>query len=200
MIAGSSESVAGAVVGRPATGRRRLAVWPTLLGVAAAAGVALTGDLATVVLVCAAIFLLAAVTDRPGSAWIGFAVSVPLIGLGRLFQAPWVPTAAVAAAAVALAALGAARGTWGRRENRRQLAAMLGFGVVVILAVTLGDSVATAVFVVAALLAHAAWDIWHHAARAVVARPYAEFCAALDLALAVTVVVTWLGPPFATGV
>lgn len=89
----------------------RIAVWPTLAGVAAAAGVILVGDLAAVVLVCAAIYLLAAVTGRPWSAWIGFAASVPLVGLGFLVDSPWAPIAAILAAAVVLVAVGLAGGS-----------------------------------------------------------------------------------------
>lgn len=184
----TSDSPRVAVAGASAPGRHRIAVWPTIVGMAIAVGVVFVGDLAAVVLVCAGIYLLAAVTDRPGSAWIGFAASVPLIGMGRLLQAPWLPIAAIAAIAVAVVALGVARHTWRRRENRRQLVAMLAFGVAAVLAATLDTSFATAV-VVLALLAHAAWDVWHHATGAVVARSYAEFCAALDIALAAAVLV-----------
>ncbi len=173
MTVETSDSPRVGVAGAPAPWRHRIAVWPTIVGIATAVGVILVGDLAAVVLTCAGIYLLAAVTGRPGSAWIGFAASVPLVGLGRLLQAPWLPVAAIGAIAVAVVVLGVARGTWRRRENRRQLAAMVGFGVAAVLAATLDTSFATAV-VVLALLAHAAWDIWHHVTGAVVARSYAE--------------------------
>lgn len=71
---------------------------------------------------------------------------------------------------------------------------MIAFGTVAILAASLGDPIAITALVVVALLAHAAWDIWHHVRATVVSRPYAEFCAALDITLAVAVVgLAWFG-------
>lgn len=194
MAAAGSDARVDTAVSTTASPRHRIAVWPTLAGVASAAGVILVGELAAVVMVCAAIYLLAAATGRPWSAWIGFAASLPLVGLGFLLHSPWPPIAAIVAAAVVLVVIGTARGAWRREENGRQLVAMLAFGTVAILAASLGDPIAITALVVVALLAHAAWDVGHHVRAAVVARPYAEFCAALDIALAVAVVgLAWFG-------
>ena len=56
--------------------------WPSAIGVVAGIAVGAGGGLAAVIMVCAAIYVLAAVTGRPNSAWIGFVASIPLIGIG----------------------------------------------------------------------------------------------------------------------
>jgi hypothetical protein len=43
--------------------------------------------------------------------------------------------------------------------------------------------------VAAGLLSHAAWDVYHHRTNRVVVRSLAEFCLALDTALAVAIVI-----------
>jgi len=43
--------------------------------------------------------------------------------------------------------------------------------------------------VAAGLLGHAAWDAYHHRVNRVVVRSLAEFCLALDTALAVVIVI-----------
>jgi hypothetical protein len=45
-----------------------------------------------------------------------------------------------------------------------------------------------AYLVAAGLLGHAAWDAYHHRTNRVVVRSLAEFCLALDIALAVAIV------------
>ena len=49
------------------------------------------------------------------------------------------------------------------------------------------------ILIAVGLAAHAVWDIVHHRRNAVVSRSYAEFCAVLDLTLAVVVILLTAG-------
>lgn len=140
-------------------------------------------------MVCAAIYVLAVVTARPHSAWIGFAASFPLIGLGVVLHDPRISLALIGLATVVLIVVGLARGTWKARPCRRQLIGMAVFGVIAVMAAAAAPLSAGIVLIVG-LLGHAAWDVWHHIKREVVARPYAEFCAVLDFVLAVVIAAT----------
>lgn len=163
--------------------------WPTLLGVVAATGQAFgarTG-FAAIVMVCAVIYLLAAVTARPWAAWVGFAASLPLVGLAVVLRTEWPSLVAIGLAGVVLAIIGLVRGVWRERVNRYQLIAAPVFGALAVIA-ALVPAVAVPL-IVAGLVAHAGWDIVHHRRGWVVAPHYAEFCAALDLVLAGFVVV-----------
>lgn len=171
---------------RPATG---IAWWPSTLGLVAGIASALSGNLPSIVMACAAIYVLAAVTARPRSAWIGFAASFPLIGLGGVLHNPWIALASIGLVTAVLIVVGLARGTWKTRPYRRQLIGMAVFAVIAVAAAAAAPLAAGIVLIVG-LLGHAAWDVWHHLKRAVVARPYAEFCAVLDFVLAVVIAVT----------
>lgn len=164
--------------------------WPLALGVAVAAGQAFGAGrgFATIVLVCAAIYLLAAVVGRRGAAWWGFAASLPLVGLAVLLRDERLSLALVGAAAVVLVVIGIVRGTWRSALHRAQLLAAAGFGAIAAVAVVAGPPVAGPL-VIAGLLGHAVWDVVHHRRGVVVTRSYAEFCAALDAALAILVAV-----------
>jgi len=145
------------------------------------------------VMVCAAIYLLAAVTGRPGSAWIGFLSSLPLVGIGLVLHDPLVSLGLIGVASVVLIVVGAARGTWRSQRNRRQLFAIVVFTVLALAAALLWRQVVLAgVIVMVGLLLHAAWDVWHHVRRWTVARPYAEFCAVLDVTLAIVAAILLL--------
>ena len=169
----------------------RIAWWPTAIGIVSGVAIVFSGNVPAVVMVFAAIYLLAAATDRPWAAWLGFAASLPLIGVGRVLDAPWLSLALIGLGSVILVVVGAVRGAWKRPANARQLGAIVVFSAAALVAATTSEPLAVVVAVVG-LLAHAAWDIWHHVRGAVVARPYAEFCAALDIVLAIAVVVTLL--------
>ena len=172
--------------------------WPSALGVVAAVSVGIGsgllhgvgGGLAAIVMVCAAIYLLAAVTGRPNAAWIGFAASLPLVGIGLVLHDPLISLGLIGLASVVLIVVGAARGTWRSARNRRQLYAIVAFAALALAAALLWRQVVLAgVIVIVGLLLHAAWDVWHHVRKETVARPYAEFCAVLDVALAIVAAV-----------
>lgn len=182
----------------PSSRRRVLGLhgWPTALGLVFALALALgVGDgFASIVMVCAVIYVFAAVAARPGFAWLGFAASIPLVAIGAIgaiLDAEWLALALIAGLALVLVLVGLARGTWRTPANRWQLVGVAVFAAVAVAAVATSPLVA-GILVAAGLAAHAAWDIVHHVRHAVVTRPYAEFCAVLDLTLAVAVVVLLL--------
>ena len=188
--------MSGSSTALPATSvRHSLGIrwWPSALGLVFALGVAfgLGTGFATIVLVCAVIYLLASVAGWPGAAWLGFAASVPVIGIGRLLGAEWVSLGVTAALAVVLVVVGSVRRTWRIRDDRRQLVGVAIFGGIAVVAVaaSAASPLVGGIIIAAGLLGHAGWDIVHHRRREVVTQPYAEFCAVLDVALAVAVVV-----------
>jgi hypothetical protein len=142
-----------------------------------------------VILVCAAIYVLAATTARPGSAWIGFAASIPIIAVGRIADAPWLAVLLAGAAAIVLVVVGAVRGSWRAADRVRQLPALLLFAALALTALLVSPPWLAAGVAAVALVAHAGWDIAHHRRREVVSPAYAEFCAVLDLALAAVLIV-----------
>lgn len=176
----------------PSIGRRSVELhwWPTALGVVFALALALgfgTG-FATIVMVCAAIYVFAAVAGRPGAAWIGFLASSPVVAVVLIFDAEWLALSITAVLGVVLIVIGLTRGTWRTTVNRWQLLGLAAFGALAVVASVMSPLVA-AILIAIGLIAHAAWDVMHHVRRAVVSRPYAEFCAVLDVTLAVAVIV-----------
>lgn len=159
--------------------------WPLLLGLVAALGIGLGlgRGLAAIVMVCALIYLFAAVTDRPGFAWLGFLVTSPVIAVGAVLRVEGLSLIIIGGLALVLVVVGFGRGTWRTSINRWQIAAATVFSAVAVTAY-LAAPFSAALLIAAGLVAHAIWDIVHHIRRAVVSQPYAEFCAALDLGLA----------------
>lgn len=89
--------------------------------------------------------------------------------------------------AAALFVYGFARGAMRRPDGLPlQSVAMLAFGAVAVLAV-LVNATSGAYLIAAGLLAHAAWDGYHHLRNKVVAQSMAEFCFVLDVLLAVAI-------------
>jgi hypothetical protein len=176
----------------PPTGRHILDLhwWPAAIGLVFALALALGfgSGFATIVMVCAVIYLLAAVADRPGAAWIGFAASGPVVALDIVFDAEWLALTISAGIGVVLIVIGFARGTWRTSVNRWQLAGIAAFGAIAVAAAATSPVVA-GVLIAIGLVGHAAWDVVHHVRRAVVSRPYAEFCAVLDVTLAIAIIV-----------
>lgn len=172
-------------------GRLWRMTWPAALGVLVAAGTAyeLTDgrDVAAVVAASGLVYLAAAATRRRWVAWAAFGVTFALITIDKFtgFGAvPWVLALAVAVLAVGLA---------GRRTSPwwslpLQTGAMLVLGATALLAIS-SDAALGGLLVAAALLGHAAWDIHHHRSGRVVDHSFAEFCAVLDILVAVLVAI-----------
>jgi hypothetical protein len=169
--------------------RRR---WPTLAGLGFAAVIAvdlMSGvELAPVLAASAAVYLGAAALQRPVAAWPLFFATAAVITVARLLGDRFEPTWVILASAVTLLIYGLLRGA-GRPGYGLplQTVALLGFGAAagaaLLVTPTLGASL-----VAAGLLGHAAWDAYHHRINRVVVRSLAEFCLALDTALAVAIV------------
>ena len=168
--------------------------WPTLIGLAfaLAVGLGVGGGFPAIVLVCAVIYLFAAVTARPGMAWLGFLVTSPAVAVGPLLDAEWLSLSIIGALGLVLVVIGLVRGTWNTPANRVQLLGVVVFGAVALGAYVV-QPVLAGILIAVGLVAHAVWDIVHHRRNAVVSRTYAEFCAVLDLTLAVVVVLLTTG-------
>jgi hypothetical protein len=87
-------------------------------------------------------------------------------------------------------------GTWRRQwRDRRdlavQLAGLIGWGGLMVVALTGPDGLA-GWLVAAGWLGHAAWDVVHHRTGRVVPRGYAEWCGVLDAVVGVTVLLAVL--------
>ncbi len=98
----------------------------------ARAGTRPRSGFAAIVIVCAVIYLLAAVTRRPGSAWIGFAASILLVGLSIFVDTQWPSVAAIGALGIVLFVIGLFRGTWRSAINRWQLVGAAVFGAIAV--------------------------------------------------------------------
>lgn len=172
------------------TGLRSFHWWPTALGLvfALAQGFGVGGGFASIVIVCAVIYLFSAVTQRPGFAWLGFAASIPLVGLAFVLRNEWPSLIAIAGLGLVLVVAGLVRGTWRFPSYRRQLAGAAVFGAIAFTSVVVPPPV-TGILIAIGLIGHGIWDLVHHARNEVVSRRYAEFCAALDFALAIIVTV-----------
>ena len=170
--------------------------WPAALAVLVAAGTVYGTsdgrDVAPMVAASGLVYLAASATGRREAAWIAFGVTFVLIGLGKIIAFD------ATAWTLVLAAAFLAVGLTGRRAHPwwsfpLQSAAMLVLGVIAFLSpqvnATLGG-----LLVAAALLGHAAWDLYHHRTRRVVSRSLARFCGVLDVLVAVVVAVTTLAP------
>jgi hypothetical protein len=170
--------------------RRR---WPTLAGLGFAALIAfdlVSGvDLAPVLAASAAVYLGAAALRRPATAWPLFFATAVVITVARLLEDRFEPTWVILAGAAALLVHGLLRGA-GRPGHGLplQTLALLGFGAAAGAALLITPEVGAYV-VAAGLLGHAAWDVHHHRTNRVVVRSLAEFCLALDTALAVAIVI-----------
>ncbi len=167
--------------------------WPILLGAGSAVGIGLGlgRGFAAIVMVCAVIYLFAAVAARPGSAWLAFLGTGPIVGIGAALRSEWLSLMIIGSLALLLIMVGIALGTWRIPINRWQIGATVVFSAIAVAGYLAAPQTA-GILIAAGLVAHGSWDIVHHLRRVVVSRPYAEFCAALDLVLAAVVLLVTL--------
>jgi hypothetical protein len=170
--------------------------WPTLAGIALAAFVAydlVSGrDLASILAASGLVYLGAAALQKPGAAWPVFLLTFVVITVDSIgiidVDATWI----LLALAALFAVYGLMRGATAPTSSLPlQTIAMIAFGGAAAIAL-LVNPVLGAYLVAAGLLAHAAWDVYHHRVNRVVARSMAEFCFVLDTLLAVAIVVVTL--------
>lgn len=186
-----------------ATGARQgswmLRRWPTAFGVVFGAsllaaywfGFAETERMSQVLTAAGLVYLGAAALKLRAAAWPLFAVTVVLITIGFLvpaFDPFWWMLGIAGVVVVVGLARGAVRPPWGMPLA---LGAMALIAVIAIMASRLEGPWA-ALVVAAGLLAHAAWDVFHHRTGRVVVRSMAEFCAVLDTLLALGIVAATL--------
>ena len=100
----------------------------------------------------------------------------------------WPSLVAIAGLGLVLVVVGLFRGTWRLPSNRWQLLAAAVFGAIAFTSVLVPPPI-TGILIAIGLIGHGIWDLVHHARNEVVSRRYSEFCAALDFALAIIVVV-----------
>ena len=170
--------------------RRR---WPTAAGLAFAALVAIgmtSGlDMAAVLAAAAVVYLGSAAWRTPRAAWPLFFATAVVITVVRLVDDRIEPTWVLFGAGILLLAYGLLRGGFGPTYGLPlQTLALLGFGVVVTLALLINPMIGS-YLVALGLLGHATWDLYHHRINRVVRRSFAEFCFALDATLAVVIVI-----------
>ena len=169
--------------------------WPTALALAlATVAIATTpsgervGRLAELLLFLPLLYLLVSTLRRPAMTWVVLVVgAVAMSGLQALgrVEVPVVLLAAALAATVWGGAHGRFRdGSW----FTAQVAGMVGFGAVALLA-TAVDPTASRYLVAAGWLAHGVWDFVHLRRGRVVARSYAEWCGVFDVVVAAQLLV-----------
>jgi hypothetical protein len=151
-------------------------------------------DIAPVVTASGFVYLGSAALQHRGAAWPMFFISVTVITVCFVVPGldPSWPSWAMLAIGAVLAAYGLLRGAlrppWGMPL---QSAAMAVFTAVAIAAVHV-DAMWAGLLVGAGLLAHTAWDVYHHRTQRVVTNSMSLFCAVLDTFLAVVVLVVTL--------
>ncbi|TDV56092.1 hypothetical protein [Actinophytocola oryzae] len=163
-------------------------VLPVVVGVAGAVAIGAKAGIPSALMMCAGIYLVAAATGVPVAAWWSLAGAVPLVGLGAVFDNEWLSLLALGVVQAVLLVIGGVRGRWRQRDNLLQVVAAVVFAALAI-ASAAGTPVVAAVILIVGLLAHGVWDVVHHRAGIVVARSYSAFCAGLDAALALVVLI-----------
>ncbi|MEU4286925.1 hypothetical protein AB0E63_01785 [Kribbella sp. NPDC026596] len=132
------------------------------------------------------VYLGSAALQRRTAAWPVFAVSCVVVGVGPNVDgvnATWVMVALAAVLAVYGVIRGALRPSWGLPLQAGALVVLAAAALVAV------EAKQTLAGVLVAVLAHVAWDTYHHHPNRVVVRSMAEFCAVLDALLAAAVLV-----------
>jgi len=159
--------------------------WPTALGIAVATLTAFdlridagsTSFLSALVVLMPLVYVGAAAVGRRRFAWVVLLVAITPLVLTRVLDLQINLHPAFLLAALVFLTLGAARGSSGLPL---QAAGMVVFGAGMLVALY-AEPFLGGMLVAMGLLGHAAWDAFHYALNRVVTRPYAEFCAVVDL-------------------
>jgi hypothetical protein len=166
--------------------------WPTLVGLAFAAFVAVdvvTGAEQAFVLVgAAAVYLGSAALGKPAAAWPLFFGTFVLILVTQLVDSEFDPTWVMLGMGAVLLTYGLVRGALQPRYALPlQTLAMALFGAVGVIGILI-DPVIGGYLVALGLLGHAAWDMHHFRTKRVVSRSLAEFCLVLDATLGIAII------------
>ena len=177
----------------PRTLWRSLHIWPALAAIGLAGLVAFDlssgSKLAAILAASGLVYLGAAALQKPSTAWLVFLFSFVVISADKVgwlaFDATWVLLAIAGLFFVYGVLRGRVRPASGLPL---QTIAMITFGAAAAIALVVSGAIG-AYLVAAGLLAHAAWDVYHHWANKVVVRSMAEFCFVLDTLLALAIVI-----------
>ena len=165
--------------------------WPTALAIvmsALTAGDVAVDGLASPLVLLPTAYVVVAALDRPRATWPVVVVGTLAFVLLGVWDAVDPRTVVLVAATVALGAgLLRHRHPAGRRTMLVQGAGLLVFGAVAVLVTTLPPQVAVWPLA-AAWFAHGMWDLVHLWRRTVVSPTFAEWCAVVDVLVAVQLV------------
>ncbi|MFE1595045.1 hypothetical protein [Nocardia sp. NPDC058705] len=168
--------------------------WPTVLGLAtvAALGAGVAGDadneLGDILLMLPLLYLIVAKLRRPASTWpvvIGLLVLATVVSKFDIVRTGYV----FAAIALILLVWAAVDGQLGRGEDFTiQALGMAGFGALAVVSIVADPEIGRYVLAACWLL-HGVWDFVHLRLNRTVARSFAEWCAVVDVLVAVALVV-----------
>ncbi|MHA6618093.1 hypothetical protein [Pseudonocardia sp. DLS-67] len=168
--------------------------WPTALGFALGADVffaevtdATTHGYARLLMLMPLLYVVLAVLRRQHASWPALAVLGGGFVLLRMQDAVE-PAVVILAAALGATVWGASHGRHREHDFRVQLAGLAGFAAVAAAGLAIHPDVGR-YLVAAGMLAHGIWDFVHMAKERTVSRSYAEWCGALDVTVAVGLVV-----------
>jgi len=163
--------------------------WPAAVGLATAAfQLATSADrdgVGTTLGVAVVCYLAAAALGRPWVAWAAIVPAGVVVVACELAGVAW--WAGLGVFALALAVAGAL-GPASRPALPAQTAALIGYGGLVVAALSFAPRAGLAVAGVV-LAAHAVWDLIHYVRNQVVPRSLAEFCMLLDVPLGVGAII-----------
>ncbi|GAA1893058.1 hypothetical protein [Asanoa iriomotensis] len=162
--------------------------WPTFAAIPVVAaslfGLADVRGLAFLLVLSPLGYLVPASVNRPGITW-------PAVLIGSVAIAPFKilglnPAYALLVASAVFVVIGTVRRAPG--FGVQAIAAVL-FALLAVVAIEGESLVLGGVLISLGLLAHAAWDVYHHRLNRVVPRSFAEWCAVLDVIVGVAALV-----------
>jgi hypothetical protein len=162
--------------------------WPTLAAIPLVAlslyGLDDVRGLAFLLVLSPLGYLVPASFNRPGITWPAVLIGGVAVAPLRIFELN--VAYALLVASVAFVVIGTVRRAPG--FGIQVIAAVL-FAAVAVIAIEAGSLVLGGVLVGVGLLAHAAWDAYHHRVDRVVPRSFAEWCLVVDVVLGVAAIV-----------
>jgi hypothetical protein len=158
--------------------------WPTLAAIPVVAAslydLADVRGLAFLLVLSPLAYLVPAAFNRPGITWPAVIIGSVAVAPLKFFELN--AAYALLIGSVAFVVIGVVRRAPGFGI---QVVAAVVLAVLAVIAVEAGSLALAGVLIGVGLLAHAAWDAYHHRVDRVVPRSYAEWCAVVDVILGV---------------